>query len=513
MNKMLLSAGLLLSFFSCYAQEFDTEDKSTPVDSEVSVNTNNIKYVTFQSVNAIDPGSSPIPSNGKDDFLKELSPSYLNVYPREGNASSGWFLSVQGGVSAFVGDPIGCEDLFGRIKPTLKAEIGKWISPTFGTRLQYQGFDLKSGDLNIHKYNAAHVDFLWDLLSSNHLENDEPRFALVPFLGCGIIQNKETDTHPFSLHYGLLGSIRISRHFDMNLEIGCINTFKNFDGSGSRHQLGDQLLNASIGLCYKLKSKYSHRRVIDAVPYIEQNNALLAALKQSKNENRLLSEDLTRKDRVLNEFKKIIEIKGRLAKALKDAEIDNGTHAIGYPYNNYSGLNALRRRLSEDLVSPEVSDEDSQNPKRLANYSSVDSCLSDSVRTSIPSASNNTEDDSESYLALLLGNKVCIGAPILFFFELNSANLTDRAQIANIKEIAQIVNDYNLKITVTGSADSATGNDSINQKLSSIRADFIIEEFVKMGVVRTSINKETLGGINKYAPTEANRNTCVRLFL
>lgn len=501
-----------MSFFSCYAQESVTVNNPTTKEFEAAtVNLNNIKYVTLRSIGTVENDYNAIQSEGTEEFFKALSPSYLNVRLHGGNAATGWFISVQGGAAAFVGDPIGCDDLFGRVKPTLKVDVGKWINPVFGTRLQYQGFELKSGDLNQQRYDAAHVDFLWDLLSSNRYMDKEPRFALVPFLGCGIIRNRDADTHPFSLHYGLQGSVRLSNHFDLNLEIGCINTFKDFDGAGCQHQLGDQLLNASIGFSYKLRSKYSHRRVIDAVPYIEQNNVLLAALKQSRTEKRLLTDDLAKKDRILTEFKKILEIKGRLAKAFQDANIDRDSHSLGYPYNNYSGLNALRRRLSvaQDTSEPVYDDSiQSQPPSEDLNAAKT---LSDISKDSCPPDFCNMDDDS--YLALIRDNKVCIGAPILFFFELNSDKLTDKSQIANIKEIAQIVNDYNLKITVTGSADSATGNDSINQKLSSIRADYIIEEFTKLGVARANIKKEAIGGVSQYATNEANRNTCVRLFL
>ena len=47
---------------------------------------------------------------------------------------SNWFLSVKGGVSAFVGKPVGHGDLFDREKPLLNVSVGKWFTPYVGGR-------------------------------------------------------------------------------------------------------------------------------------------------------------------------------------------------------------------------------------------------------------------------------------------------------------------------------------------------------------------------------------------
>lgn len=49
--------------------------------------------------------------------------------------SDNWFVGVSGGTNAFIGKPLGCEDLFGRIKPTVGLTFGKWITPSVGGRL------------------------------------------------------------------------------------------------------------------------------------------------------------------------------------------------------------------------------------------------------------------------------------------------------------------------------------------------------------------------------------------
>jgi len=49
------------------------------------------------------------------------------VVPRTG--SGNWFVSVTGGATAFLGTPLGCEDLFGRVKPSYNLAVGKWFTP------------------------------------------------------------------------------------------------------------------------------------------------------------------------------------------------------------------------------------------------------------------------------------------------------------------------------------------------------------------------------------------------
>ena len=71
---------------------------------------------------------------------------------------------------------------------------------------------------------------------------------------------------------------------------------------------------------------------------------------------------------------------------------------------------------------------------------------------------------------------------------------------------------YGLSVKVTGAADSATGTASINNMLSTARADYIAGELVKRGIPAESITKVHEGGISDYVPDEANRHTKVELY-
>ena len=98
-----------------------------------------------------------------------------------------------------------------------------------------------------------------------------------------------------------------------------------------------------------------------------------------------------------------------------------------------------------------------------------------------------------------------------FFFQINSDKLVDDSQMVNLDEIARIAKDENLKVSISGAADSATGTQSENQELGQRRANFIAKSLVERGIKESQIQIKNFGGIDKYEANEANRFTIVVL--
>ena len=126
--------------------------------------------------------------------------------------------------------------------------------------------------------------------------------------------------------------------------------------------------------------------------------------------------------------------------------------------------------------------------------------------------SRNSSHGSD-YLASIMENGECLGAPIYFFFNLGTAELVDKSQTVNLNEIARIAIKYGLNIEVTGAADSLTGTEEINDTLGHSRADYIANYLIECGVEQSSLTLVSDGGIDTHTPNEANRNATVRLFL
>ena len=114
------------------------------------------------------------------------------------------YFPAKGGASVFLGNPIGCSDLFGRVQPVLQVGIGKWFTPAVGGRVAYQGFKFKDANIQSQKYHNVHVDLLYNV--TNRLSRDEyglSRWDVIPYAGVGIIHQVHSGRKPFAIHYGL----------------------------------------------------------------------------------------------------------------------------------------------------------------------------------------------------------------------------------------------------------------------------------------------------------------------
>lgn len=210
-----------------------------------------------------------------DHKEQPVSMTIVNSLPDQ-NASyslstigSNWFMSVQAGANCFVGMPKGCEDFFGRIKPTVSVQLGKWHSPFFGTRLSADGFQLVDGNIHSLSYQNYHGDLLFDLGMFFHrdmLNNyGLPRWRFVPYVGAGVIHNNDTKRYPFAVSYGFFTTYKVSHSLGVIFEVGGTTTKRYFDGVGTGNHFDDNLFHMSVGVNlflghqgYKTNHRYPH---------------------------------------------------------------------------------------------------------------------------------------------------------------------------------------------------------------------------------------------------------------
>lgn len=433
--------------------------------------------------------------------VKPINPPYLNNVTIYSGWKNNWFVNLSGGTTAFLGSPLGCEDLFGRIKPAITLSLGKWITPTIGGRISYQGFQLRNSILENIAYQSIHADFLWNVASHSYNARDQPYWDIVPYVGLGIIHNKDVGNHPFAFSYGVMGRYRLSHRTHLTMELGGTTTFRDFDGYGASNKFGDNLMSLTAGLSFTI-GKVGWKRVVDARPYIEQNEWLLGYASSLSDNNRLLTNRHKDDTQAIMELKKILEIEG-LLELYKDKLMVPDNNCISqkklFPKNDYSGLNSLRSRL--------LNHQWNGDPKEYL----TDSIPIDTI-TDIESRKRNSSNGLvHDYLSEISNGRSCIGAPIYFFFQLGTDHLTDTSQLVNLDEIARVARKYGLNISILGAADSATGTDEINRSLGSGRSNYISAQLILRGVEESKITKENEGGINTYSPVEANRNTKVVL--
>lgn len=210
---------------------------------------------------------------------------------------------------------------------------------------------------------------------------------------------------------------------------------------------------------------------------------------------------------------------------------DCGCH--NHPVNNYSGLNSLRERLanrswdgSSDRSSTwglslngssangiDYGNNDSDSYGNIENESFADGTsnhMSDDGRWI---RWDDVDEKSMEYLSRMVKGELCIGAPVYFFFNLASTNLTDKSQLVNLDAIAELSRQWHLRVRVTGAADSATGTADGNVSLSQARADYISMRLQERGVPSDVIQTVASGGIEKFSPAAANRQCKVELYV
>lgn len=444
------------------------------------------------------------------ELLQPLQPSYLEgvVVPARGNGN--WFVSIAGGTTAFLGTPLGCEDLFGRLKPSYSLALGKWFTPWVGARINYSGLQFKDGSLALHEYHHLHADLLWNVLGGSYARKEQVRWHLASFAGIGLLHHATNGHNPLAISYGVQGQYRISKRVSAFVELSGATTFQDFDGYGKANRLGDHMLSLTAGLSFNI-GKVGWKRTIDPNPYIRRDQWLVDYANVLSEQNSRYAGQHDRDRRTLTELKKILEIEGLLDTYCHLFDDDDAIGRNSYPRNNYSGLNSLRARLKNRYWNGKSLLE-RQAPNGNDRADSLQH-RQDSVSALGTGQSGNLPDSTlADYATLMQSGWGCIGAPIFFFFELGTLRLTDTSQLVNLDELARVAKKYGLKVKVTGAADSATGTVGINNALSISRADYIASELNKRGLPPDRMAKTGEGGISDYAPAEANRHTKVELF-
>ncbi len=438
---------------------------------------------------------------GQEEFTPHKKPTYLSgaIIP---SWKDNWFVSISGCVSSFIGSPLGCDDLFGRIRPAVQFSLGKWHTPSVGNRLVFQGFEWESGALSNQKYRHYHADLLVNLMPSIAAGDNECRWGVIPFVGVGVIDNRDADRNPFAFNYGVQGRFRIADGLHITAEIGGATTFKDADGLGSAREIGDHLLTLSAGVSWTFGKSRGWKKVLDARPYVIRNERLEALAYAQERENGRLAKENEANLRLIAELRKILEIEGlldRYAGCFDRSDNPGSASAGGYAMNDYSGLNSLRKRLREGINGNAATD--SKSGKAQSGNGN----------------GNATDGDSSGgihgYPGDAADGNAPLGAPVYFFFELGTDNLVEESQMVNIDEIARVAKKYGLGIEITGAADKATGTEMINSNLGSLRASFIAGCLKERGIQDSLIKTFSKGGIDDYMPGKANRNAIVRLFL
>ena len=189
-----------------------------------------------------------------DGMLRPLKPSYMKGALVASPWTDNWFVQAAGGTTVFLGKPLGCNDLFGRMKPAFSVSIGKWFTPSVGGRLNYGGMQFNDCNNSSQDYQYLRADFMWNVLGNLYKDDVHTlaRWSVIPYVGVGMLHNKVNAHKPFAISYGIQGQYHLSPRIAVTAEIGNMTTMQDFDGYGKAHRLGDHLLSASLGLSVRI---------------------------------------------------------------------------------------------------------------------------------------------------------------------------------------------------------------------------------------------------------------------
>lgn len=387
-------------------------------------------------------------SYSQEQMLMPVNPTYLKHVSEAANWGRNWFIEAKGGASAFLGTPIGCGDVFDRVTPLLQIGVGKWFTPAIGGRIGFQGLSFKNAEFHTMKYQFVRADFLYNITSGiRQNESGIPLWDVIPFVGVGMIHNSDWINN-CTCQGGSSGS----------------HPFAFTYGVEARYRISD--LVHLVGEVSGMLTARNFDGIGTSTKFGDNMISVSAGLsftigktgwKRVVDATPYIEQNLALQDYIAYMRDRNAHLEKRLA--------GNDDSKTVYPKNSYSGLNSLRARLSM----------------------------------------NGDSLSSSDHL------KVSIGVPVYFFFKLNSDKLVDKSQLVNLDDIAKMAKQENLKIKISGAADSATGTQSGNQDLGKRRAKFIAKALIKRGVDKSQIKAYNLGGIDKYAANEANRFTTVVL--
>ncbi len=125
------------------------------------------------------------------------------------------------------------------------------------------------------------------------------------------------------------------------------------------------------------------------------------------------------------------------------------------------------------------------------------------LRTMLEDGKPPVEDEAPSVEEKILASDVSV------FFPLGSASIASASDLVDVESLVKLALEEDLKIRVTGYADSDTGSADINRRLSEQRANAVASEIEKMGASSDQIIIEAKGGVADLTPVNYNRRVVV----
>lgn len=242
--------------------------------------------------------------------------------------------------------------------------VGKWVTPIFGGRVQFQGysmttFDRKTEAQNDWNYVYIHADLMTNLTNWICGYKSDRFYNAVLMTGFGYDGSKTDGGDGWNGEYAFTGGLqnrfRLCEAWDANLEVKATLIAQDFDNlpSYSKYAL---LWDASIGATYKIPTK----RTFGYIDHDQYKNKIAALEKDVENGNKTIAAD----EEEINRLKAAVDKEKKAKEAAMEAE--RKAKAAYAPTTNQSL--SIFFRLGES----EISDKNQENLKFLAEAIKAD---------------------------------------------------------------------------------------------------------------------------------------------
>lgn len=377
-------------------------------------------------------------------FFMMLSPLALFASPKSvdalhiNKAKDNLFVGVGFGVQAFYGNPSSDFSLGDRLSPKLNAYVGKWVTPSSGIRIAYNGLTFKDNKKKDVPYFNVHGDYLWNVHNSIFGYKEARLWNISSLIGMGWAASRGENTNDgFAVNLGLYNTFRFSEAVYATAELGALFANKEFDLAISDKYSFDKLFSFSVGVSYRFKKRGWDTCSVVRLGLLED---------QQSTTKEGLAEDSLAADTAVAAAE--AQLRSQLDECLKRQS------AL------VSELDAERKKMRDG--SMELSDLDRRLMAKTVFFASASSAVP---------------------------NKYMVDMRMLVAFAKK--------------------NGYKLK--VTGYADNATGTADFNLALSRKRAQAVASLLEKLGVSRSDLLIDAVGGKMDADDVKYNRRVTVEL--
>ena len=254
-----------------------------------------VSMIAAPSVNAQEDGN-------RDENGKIVRGPYLT-----NQLGDNWFVGLGGGVN------IGYDNAEWRAGGALNINVGKWITPSVGARVGYNGLTAMDGT-----FSYFHADALWNISNAIGGYKETRLWDFVPYLHAGLVVDNPIAGLEWGAGAGLLNLVRLTDRLDLTLDIRG-NIYSRISRSG--------YISAAVGFSVNLgktnfvrAANWHNPEDVAALDAAAASAAALAAahaaLEAEKDELKKANDELTGKN-------------SDLEKALAEAEANSGLKECG----------------------------------------------------------------------------------------------------------------------------------------------------------------------------------------